>query len=344
MNLQDIATLIEGEIVGDKDIEITGVSGISDAKEGDITFLSDARWLKELKKSRASAVIVKQFVEDVQIPQIIAKNPQYAFAILLSRFYLKPHPHKGISKNAFVADATHIEDNVTIYPFAYVSEGARIGCGTIIYPGVFIGEDCIIGNNCIIYPNVVIREGAIIGSGVIIHPGAVIGSDGFGYVFENGSHHKIPQIGSVIIGDNVEIGANTTIDRATTGKTIIGKGTKIDNLVQIGHNVRVGENVILVAQIGIGGSSNIGDGVVLGGQVGVADHTTIEAGTMIGAKGGATGEMKRGIYSGMLPMPHKEWLKAMAVFARLPELNKKIKEIEEDIKILRLKRREDDRH
>jgi UDP-3-O-[3-hydroxymyristoyl] glucosamine N-acyltransferase len=179
---------------------------------------------------------------------------------------------------------------------------------------------------------VAIREGVAIGSRVIIHANAVIGSDGFGYVFEDGIHQKIPQVVGVIIEDDVEIGANVTIDRATTGNTVIGKGTKIDNLVQIGHNVTVGKNVILVAQVGIAGSSKIGDGVVLGGQVGVADHTTIEAGTMIGAKGGAMGEMKRSVYSGILPMPHREWLKAMAVFAKLPELHKKIKELEEKIK------------
>jgi UDP-3-O-[3-hydroxymyristoyl] glucosamine N-acyltransferase len=332
MKLKEIADLIGGEIIGGEDVEITGAAGISDAKEGDITFLSSAKLLKALKNSSAAAVIVKKPVEGIERPQIIAKNPQYAFAKLLSHFYVKPHPCSGISKSAFVSDTAIMGQDVTIYPFAYISDGVNIGSGTVIYPGVFIGKNSSIGEKCLIYPNVAIREGVAIGSRVIIHANAVIGSDGFGYVFEDGIHQKIPQVGGVIIEDDVEIGANVTIDRATTGNTVIGKGTKIDNLVQIGHNVTVGKNVILVAQVGIAGSSKIGDGVVLGGQVGVADHTTIETGTMIGAKGGAMGEMKRSVYSGILPMPHREWLKAMAVFAKLPELHKKIKELEEKIK------------
>ncbi len=334
MDLLKIASLINGEIVGDKGIEITGVAGIPDAKEGDITFLSDNRYIKELKKSRASAVIVRQFIGDIEMPQIIVKNPLYAFSILLKSFYQKPHSYKGLNERAFISDEAIIGKEVTVYPFAFISARVEIGSNTVIYPNVFIGEDCIIGENCLIYPNVVIREGVVIGNNVIIHSGAVIGSDGFGYVFENGIHNKIPQVGNVIIEDDVEIGANTAIDRATTGSTIIGKGSKIDNLVQIGHNVKIGKNVILVAQVGIGGSSEVGDGTILGGQVGVADHTTIEAGTMIGAKGGAMGEMKRDIYSGILPMQHREWLKAMAIFAKLPELNKRLKEVEDKIKLL----------
>jgi UDP-3-O-[3-hydroxymyristoyl] glucosamine N-acyltransferase len=334
MKLKDIANLIDGEIIGDGELDITGAAGISDAKEGDITFLSTQKLLEGLKNSRASAVIIKEPIEGLEKPQIITKNPQYAFAQLLSRFYVKPHPFMGISKNAFVSDTAIIGQDVTIYPFVYISDGVNIGSGTVIYPGVFIGKNSNVGEECLIYPNVAIREGVSIGSRVIIHANAVIGSDGFGYVFEEGMHQKIPQVGGVIIEDDVEIGANATIDRATTGNTIIGKGTKIDNLVQIGHNVTVGKNVILVAQVGIAGSSKIGNGVILGGQVGVADHATVEAGTMIGAKGGAMGEMKRDVYSGILPMPHREWLKAMAVFAKLPELNKKIKELEDKIKKL----------
>ncbi len=332
MKLREIASLIDGRIIGDKEIEITGVSGISDVKEGDITFLSSTRLLNELKKSRAAAVILKETVAGLEKPSIVVKNPQYAFAKLLSHFYAKPHPYKGIHKNAYVSDNANIGQNVTIYPFAYIADGASIGSGTVVYPGVFIGEKSTIGENCLIYSNVTIREGVTIGSSVIIHAGAVIGSDGFGYVFEQGAHQKIPQVGGVIIEDNVEIGSNVTIDRATTGNTTICKGTKIDNLVQIGHNVQIGKNVILVSQVGIAGSSKIGDSVILGGQVGVADHTVIESGTMVGAKGGVMGEIKHGIYSGMLPMPHKEWLKAMAIFAKLPEINKKIRELEEKIK------------
>lgn len=339
MKLKDIAKLISGEVVGDEELDITGVAGISDAKEGEITFVSDKKFLRHIKDTNASAVIVEEHIESLGKPQVITKNPYYAFARLLEYFYIKPHPCMGISKNAYVSNTATISEDVTIYPFAYISEGVSIGKGTIIYPNVFVGKNTSIGENCLIYPNVTVRENVFIGNNVIIHAGAVIGSDGFGYVFEGGMHQKIPQVGGVIIEDNVEIGSNVTIDRATIGNTIIGKGTKIDNLVQIGHNVTIGKNVILVAQVGIAGSSTIGDGVILGGQVGVADHTTIEAGTMIGAKGGAMGEMKRNIYSGILPMPHREWLKAMAIFAKLPELNKKIQELEK-----KLNRRENGRY
>ncbi|MBI5212259.1 MAG: UDP-3-O-(3-hydroxymyristoyl)glucosamine N-acyltransferase [Nitrospirae bacterium] len=332
MKLKDISALIGGEVVGDGEVEITGVSGISEAKDGDITFLSGPKLLRDLKNSSAAAVIVKKAVNDIEKPQIIASNPLYAFARLLSYFYVKPYQYKGISEKAFISEKAVIGENVTIYPFAHISDNAKIGAGTVIYSGVFIGVGSIIGNDSEIYPNVTVREGVNIGSRVIIHAGAVIGSDGFGYVFEDGMHRKIPQVGGVIIKDDVEIGANVTIDRATTGNTTIGRGTKIDNLVQIGHNVRIGSNVILVSQVGIAGSSDLGDGVILGGQVGVADHATLEAGTMVGAKGGAMGEMKRGVYSGILPMPHRDWLKAMAVFSKLPELNKKVKELEEKIK------------
>jgi UDP-3-O-[3-hydroxymyristoyl] glucosamine N-acyltransferase len=338
MKLRDVSALIKGQIIGDGEVEITGAAGIFDAKDKDITYISSAKWLKELKNSKASAVIVKEPVEELDKPQIICKNPQYAFAKLLSYFYVKPFAFRGISEKAFISEKAHIGQDVTVYPFAYISDGAAVGSNSIIYSGVFIGEDSGIGEGCVIYPNVVIREGVKIGNSVIIHPGTVIGSDGFGYVFEDGVHQKIPQVGGVIIEDDVEIGANVTIDRATTGNTIIGRGTKIDNLVQVGHNVHIGKNVILVAQVAIGGSSKIGDGVILGGQVGVADHAVIEAGTMIGAKSGVMGEVSRGVYSGTPIMPHRDWLKAQAVISKLPELRKKIQELEEKIKSIILSR------
>ena len=328
MKLDEIAGLIGGEVTGDGSIEITGVAGISDARKGDITFLSSMKLIAELGESMAAAVLVKDFVPELRKPQVKTKNPLYAFAKLLEYFYSRSLPHRGISKNAFISEEAEIGPNVTICDFAYISAKVRIGPGSIIFPGVFIGEACSIGDQCTIYPNVTIRENAVIGNRVIIHPNAVIGSDGFGYVFEEGRHNKIPQVGTVLIEDEVEIGSGVAIDRATTGTTVIGKGTKIDNLVQIGHNVRIGSNVILVAQVGIGGSSRIGDGTVLGGQAGIADHTVIEAGTMIAAQSGVMGVVKRGVYGGTLSIPHRDWLKASALFARLPELKKRIEALE----------------
>lgn len=331
MKLKEIAEIVSGEIKGDPEVEIKGVSGITDATEGDITFLSDRRYLKECLHSGASCVIVKDFIEDLEKPQIKVKNPYYAFALLLERFYPRQKEREGISPLAFVSEKAEIGSGVVIYPFVFVSEGVRIGDNTIVYPFAFVGRGVSIGSSCLIYPNVTLREGVKIGERVIIHAGAVIGSDGFGYVFEDGRHYKIPQVGGVIIGDDVEIGANVTIDRATTGNTVVGRGTKIDNLVQIGHNVIIGEDSIIVAQVGIGGSTTIGKNVTLGGQVGVSDHASIEDGTMIGAQSGVMGHVKRGIYSGYPIMPHREWLKASALFARLPEILKRIKEIEDKL-------------
>jgi len=335
MKLDALAELIGGELKGDGSIEITGVAGISDAREGDITFLSGTKLIAELRERPAAAVLVKDFIAELQMPQVKTRNPLYAFAKLLKHFYGRSIQHRGISKNAFISGEAEIAPDVTIYDFAYISGRVRIGPGSVIFPGVFIGEACSIGEECTIYPNVTIMENAVIGNRVIIHPNSVIGSDGFGYVFEEGRHNKIPQVGKVLIEDDVEIGAGVTIDRATTGATVIGKGTKIDNLVQIGHNVRVGSNVILVAQVGVSGSSFIGDGAMLGGQAGVADHAVIEAGTMIAAKSGAMGEVKRGVYGGAPMIPHRDWLKASALFARLPELKKRIEALEKRLSDLK---------
>ncbi|HEX8949283.1 MAG TPA: UDP-3-O-(3-hydroxymyristoyl)glucosamine N-acyltransferase, partial [Dissulfurispiraceae bacterium] len=237
MKLNDISRIIDGEVLGDGETEIAGVSGFSGAKEGDITFLAEDKWLRQVKDSKASAVVVKDFSETLQKPQVKVRNPQYAFAKLLSHFYVKSHPYKGVSKNAFVSERALLGQNVSVYDFAYISDNVTIGSGSVIYPGVFLGEGSALGERCLLYPNVTIREGVRIGNDVIIHAGAVVGSDGFAYVFEGGVHHKIPHIGGVIIEDNVEIGANAAIDRATTEDTIIRSGTKIDNLVQIAHNV-----------------------------------------------------------------------------------------------------------
>ncbi|GAB4407062.1 MAG: UDP-3-O-(3-hydroxymyristoyl)glucosamine N-acyltransferase [Thermodesulfovibrionales bacterium] len=343
MKLRELASMLDGEIIGDHDIEVRGAAGIYDAGEGDITFLSDKRLMKECAQSKAAGVIVKDFIPEIDKPQVIVKNPYYAFARLLEYFYVKPLQPSGRSDLAFISEHAEIGKDVSIYPFVYISDGVIIGERTVIYPGIFIGEGTAIGSECILYPNVAIREKVRIGNRVIVHSGSVIGSDGFGYVFEGGKHHKIPQVGGVVIGDDVEIGANVTIDRATTGDTVIGSGTKIDNLVQIGHNVKIGENSIIVAQTAIGGSTEIGDFVTIAGQVGISDHTRIDSGSIIGAKSGVMGNVKKGAYSGIPAIPHRDWLKSAAIFARLPELSKRIRDLEEKIKIIE-RRQTDDRH
>ncbi|MCX8031245.1 MAG: UDP-3-O-(3-hydroxymyristoyl)glucosamine N-acyltransferase [Thermodesulfovibrionales bacterium] len=334
MKLREIAEFINGKLIGDGDIDIVGAANISDAKEGYISFIIDKKWLSSLAKNKPSALILKEEIKGIDVPQIIVRNPLYGFAKLLSVFYKVPHPKREISKYAYVSEKAVIGEDVSIQPNVFISDNVKIGSGTIIYHNVFVGYGVEIGDNCLIYPNVVINYNVKIGNNVIIQAGAVIGSDGFGYVQEGGIHYKIPQVGTVIIEDNVEIGANTTIDRATLGATVIKGGTKIDNLVQIGHNVKVGSNVILVSQTGIGGSSEIGDGAVLGGQVGIADHVIVEAGTMIAAKAGVMGKLSRGIYCGAPAIPHKEWWKAIAVFNKLPELKRRVDELEKKLKDL----------
>lgn len=332
MRLFEIAELFGGTVEGDRETEIKGVRGLEDAEEGDITYLSSSKYLSKLLESKASAVIVKEKLEGIKKAQLIVSNPQLVFARLLSLFYVKPEPFLGLSDKAYISQRAIIGENVTVYPFSYIEEDVSIGDGTVIYPFVFIGRGSKIGRECIIYPNVTIRERVTIGNRVIIHCGAVIGADGFGYVFHEGKHEKIPQVGTVIIEDDVEIGANTTIDRATTGATVIGEGTKIDNLVQIAHNVKIGKKCIIVAQVGIAGSSTIGDGCILAGQVGISDHVEIEAGTIITAQSGVMpGKVERGVFSGYPIMPHREWLRATVAFQKLPEMQKKIKEIEEKI-------------
>ncbi len=337
MKLREIASFLKGEIIGPPqadEIEIRGVSGIQEAQEGDITFVLREKYRKFLAGCRASCLMVKEPIEGIGIVQLKVLNPHYAFAKLLEHFFIKPQKPLGISKDAIVSQEVRIGKDVSIFPFSYISDGVFIDDRTIIYPYVFVGQNTTLGKDCIIYPNVVLRESIKIGNRVTIHSGSVIGSDGFGYVFEEDRYYKIPQVGGVIIEDDVEIGSNVSIDRATTGNTIIGKGTKIDNLVQIAHNVKIGNNSIIVAQVGIGGSTEIGDFVTLAGQVGVTDHASINSGTIIGAKSGIMGNVTKGVYSGIPAIPHRDWLKAQAIFSKLPELYKKIKELEERVKEL----------
>ena len=333
MKLRQIAEIFNAKVEGNPEIEITGVRGLEDAQEGDISYITSSKHIETAKESKASVFIVKEKIENLEKAQLIVENPQLVFARLLEIFYVKPHPFKGISENCFIADTSKIGKNVTVYPFVYIDENVNIGDNTVIYPFTFIGRDSSIGSDCIIYSNVTIREKVKIGNRVTIHAGTVIGSDGFGYIFHEGKHNKIPQVGGVIIEDDVEIGSSVTVDRATTGNTIIGAGTKIDNLVQIAHNVKIGKNSIIVAQVGIAGSSKIGDGCILAGQVGISDHVEIEPGTIITAQSGVMpGKVQKGVFSGTPIMPHREWLKASAIFQKLPEMYKKLKDIEEKIK------------
>lgn len=352
MKLGDIAALVGGKLegaAGMENAEISGVAGLDEAGPRDITYLAKPGYLERAVLSRALCVVVQKYQPALGKTQLVVnKNPQLAFIELLQAFHKKPPEAGGTSPLAFVSGDARICPGATVYPFCYVGAGAEVGARSVLYPGVFVGAGSVIGEDCVLYPNVAIREGVRVGSRVIIHSGAEVGSDGFGFVFHEGRHLKIPQVGGVVIEDDVEIGSCTTIDRATTGNTVIGRGTKIDNLVQIAHNVSIGQGAILVAQAGVAGSCRLGNFVTLAGQVGVGDHVVLEDGTVLGARAAVMpGErLKKGAYLGSPIMPHREFFRSIALFERLPEIYKTLQRLEQ--KIAELERRvsisDDDEH
>jgi UDP-3-O-[3-hydroxymyristoyl] glucosamine N-acyltransferase len=337
IRLKEIAEKIQGNLAGNELVVISGISGMQEAKEGDITFLIDNSFKKYLQDCNASAIIIGKDINHDEFKSknfIITKNPALAYVKVVEIFHPRKICEKGISPSAFVAKTSQIADEATIYPYAYIGERTIVEKKAVIYPFVHIGDDVTVGEETTIYPHVVIYDKITIGRRVIIHGGTVLGSDGFGYVWDGEKHVKIPQIGTVEIEDDVEIGANVAIDRASLGKTTIKKGTKIDNLVQIAHNVSIGENSIIVSQVGIAGSSTIGKNVILAGQVGVRDHAVI--GDNVRAAGG-TGITKNvpenSLISGNPHMPHKEWLRLQGHIKNLPKLYDKIKKIEKKLQM-----------
>jgi UDP-3-O-[3-hydroxymyristoyl] glucosamine N-acyltransferase len=334
-SLSDIADYLEGEVVGDHALSIRRVASIDDARNGDITFLSSPRLAKKAKKTEASALIVQEYLEGVPCPLLLVPDPHYAFARLLSLFHPVPARPAGVDPKASVHPGATLGEGVTLGPFVVVEEGVKIGAKSTLCAGAVVCARSEIGDETFIYPNVTIREGVKIGHRVIVHANSVIGSDGFGFVPHQGRHFKVPQVGGVVIEDDVEVGASVTIDRATLGDTVIRRGTKINNLVQIGHNVEIGEHCILVAQVGISGSVRIGNRVTLAGQVGVAGHLSIGDQTVVAAKSVVTKDIpaKRNV-AGFPAFDHVEWRKATVLFPRLPEFRKKIRTLEDQIRQL----------
>src|SRR4030043_92643 len=273
--MKELAQWVDGTVIGDGEIEISGVAAIEEARDGEITFIADSKYLPNLSKTNASAVIASKEVTQADKPLLCVTNPQLAFAKILTLFSQRPYQPKGIDPHAWISPTAKLGKDLTLYPFVYIGDRCSIADRVTLYPGVYVGEDSIIGEDSILYSHVSIYSGTVIGKRVTLHSGVVVGSDGFGYVREGKKNVKIPQVGRVEIGDDVEIGSNTTVDRATFGKTIIRRGVKIDNLVQGAHNVTIGEDSIIVAQVGIAGSTKIGSNVILAGQVGVADHIEI---------------------------------------------------------------------
>ena len=336
MKLQEIAARLECRLEGDGTIDIHGVAGIEDAGPGELTFFTNRKYAAELRSTRAAAVILAESAEAAPCAMLRAKQPYLAFARAVALFEDPWRPAPGVHRLAWVADGVTLGADVSIGPYAVIGEGAQIGPRTIVHPHVTIGRLVEIGEDCLIHARVSIRERIRVGHRVIVQDGAVIGSDGFGFARRaDGTHHKIPQIGAIVIEDDVEIGANTTIDRPAVGETRIGAGTKIDNLVQIAHGVTIGKNVLLAAQVGIAGSVTIEDNVTLAGQVGVAGHITLGQGVVATAQTGIPNSVAAGEFvSGYPAIPNRDWLRSSAVFRKLPELKKRVAELERRIKEL----------
>ncbi|MBW1997186.1 MAG: UDP-3-O-(3-hydroxymyristoyl)glucosamine N-acyltransferase [Deltaproteobacteria bacterium] len=336
--LKDIAELVGGEVVGDGNVIITGINSLDQCEPGEISFYFDARYRESLERTRASAVITSSRTDLYGGHQVIVSNPALAYAKVAGLFSTELPRYPGISKEAHVEKTCRMGDEVSVYPFVYIGKEAEIGDRVTLFPGVFVGDRVRIGARTVIYPNVTIMQDCVIGNDVIIHAGCVIGSDGFGFVRDDAKSVKIPQIGIVQIDDEVEIGANSTIDRAALGKTWVKRGVKTDNLVQVAHNVIVGEDTVIVAQTALGGSVRVGKEAVIGGQVAISDHVTIGDRAMIGSQSGVPKSIPKGsVVSGTPAMPHRLWLRASSLVARLPELNERLRKVEKLIKQIQKK-------
>ena len=340
VTVAELAARVGGRVHGDGDRLIGGIARLESAGEGEITFIEDRRLLDSARESLASCLIVPEGAQ-VEAPCVIeAKHPKLAFALIAEMLHPPKRYGAAIHPTAIVARSASVGAGVFVGAWATIGERTIVGEGTQIHAGAVIGEDVSIGRDCVIHPNVVLYDRITLGDRVILHAGVVIGADGFGYVpDEQNFRHKFPQIGTVIIGDDVEIGAGTCVDRGALGETRIGRGTKIDNLVQIAHNVFVGERVVIAAQTGISGSSIIEDDAIIGGQVGMGDHARVERGAIIGSKAGILpGKIVRaGVWWGIPVQPLDEYKRLNAHMNRLPQMREEIKELRRQLKELQEK-------
>lgn len=333
LSVKEIAALVGGTVIGDETVRITGLNGIKEARPGEICFVRDGRYAAFLEESQASAVLMEKAPEGLAIPCVEVGAPDLAFAQLLQHCEQEQLQHPtGQHASAVVDPTAELGANVVLDAHVTVAAGAVIGENTIVYAGCYVGRDVKIGANSVLFPNVVIREQCELGSHCIVHPGAVIGADGFGFAPLNDQWMKIPQVGRVIIGDHVEVGANSTIDRATFGITKIGQGTKIDNLVQIGHNAVLGEHCVVAGNAGISGSANIGNHVRVGAQAGVAGHLDIGDGATLAGRAGVTKTIAPGaIVSGFPAVDHNTERRISVAQRWVPDLIKRVKHLERQL-------------
>lgn len=330
MTLKELAERLSCRLEGDGDLEISRVAGVESAGPGDLTFFANPKYTQALHRTRASAVILSDSAPAAPCAMLRTPEPYLVFAEALALLNPPTRPVAGIDPTAVVAPDAHVAADASIGPLVSIGSHATVGARTVLHPGVVIGTGAVVGDDCVIHARASIRERVTLGHRVIVQDGAVVGSDGFGFAQRpDGTHRKIPQIGTVVIEDDVEIGANATVDRPAVGETRIGAGTKIDNLVQIAHGVHLGRDVLLAAQVGIAGSTSLGDGVVLGGQVGVAGHISLGDGVRATAQTGIPNSVEPGAFvSGYPAIDNRDWLKASAVFRRLPDLKRAVAQLE----------------
>lgn len=336
--LKELAELVGGTVVGDESLEITRLATIETAGPGEITFLGNPKYLGYLKECRASAVIIPPGIEAAGMTLLVCDNPYLAIAKVQTHFYVKRPAPQGVMAGAHVHPEAQLAEGITVHPGCVVQAGAKIGTGTILYPGVVIYAGAEVGEDCTLHANAVVREGCRLGDRVVLQPSATVGSDGFGYAPDGERYYPIPQIGIAVLEDDVELGANSSIDRAAMGETRIGRGTKIDNQVQVAHNVVIGENGILVSGTGIAGSAKIGKNCTFGGHSGAAGHITIGDKTTVGARGAVLSDYPGGgIITGTPAIPHREWLRASKIYARLPEMRREISRLKKELAALQEK-------
>ena len=350
MTVGEIARLLDAQILGDPAIVITGVAGLDATAPGSISFIEDEKLLSTALSSSAAAIIAPDSMlstlqsEEVlprrrgdkgRKPLVLIRNPRLAFAKVMEFMQPVSMPEKGVHPTAIIEPDAHIGVGVTIREHCYVGHHAHIGDGAVLYPHVVVGDGAQIGDATVLFPSVVLNHHVHIGKRVRIHSGSVIGGDGFGYVSDGKTHHKVPQVGTVIIEDDVEIGANVCIDRATMGATRVGEGTKIDNLVQIAHNVQIGRNCILCGQVGLSGSVVVEDDVVMAGQAGLRDHVKIGKGAILGAKAGIMGDVAAGEFVlGAPAVPQRDYMRTEAASRKLPEMARQLRRLEKIVEEL----------
>jgi UDP-3-O-[3-hydroxymyristoyl] glucosamine N-acyltransferase len=339
--VNQLAELVEGQVRGSGSVEISAAAPADNGKPGEISFVLTEAHLATARRAQASCLIIPPYLDCAPVPAIVVDEPKLAFARALRALYPLPELPPGVHDSAVIADGATLGGGVHVAAQAYVGPGARLGAGVVVGPGAVVEADAYVGRDSFLHARSVVGPGCVLGERVIVHSGAVLGADGFGYVTTQGRHEKFPQVGIVSIGDDVEIGANTSIDRGSLQPTTVGSGTKIDNLVQVGHNVQIGKHCLICAQVGIAGSAEIGDHVIIGGQSAVGDHCVIESGALFGATSGIVpGKRVRGgqMYFGAPARPVAKAKRQMAAQLRLPALMQRVKAIEEKLGIRRSQR------